>query len=551
MIGSRNTAFFGEFLVEKGAISKEALGRLLVSQRMVREKIGVVAVREGLITEDQLTVYLAEFLGIPLYKGGIEGIEKGVVTIIPIKMSLKFNVLPVARGEHGELLLACSGPLPQTVLQTISRLCKQQVRLVLVPPKQLKKMQNLFFSRQFDTTIKMDLVADNEDVGFIVELLERIMVRAINQGASDIHLEPEKNEMIVRLRVDGILHQTERLPYELAAKIVSRIKVLARMNIAETRKPQDGSFYFEPQALDVEIDGVNVRTSVLPVVNGEKAVLRLLPPHDEAVDLDSLGMGGDILDSFKYHLGLPHGIILVTGPTGSGKSTTLYGALQLLRNETTNITTIEDPVELTLRGINQTQVDSGEKVTFAGSLRAILRQDPDVIMLGEIRDAETLTIALRAAITGHLVLSTLHTNDAPSAFNRMVDMGAEPFLVAASVRTVLAQRLVRRVCQHCGEWSEIKPHELQMLGLDEPPFRIMRGKGCENCKLGYRGRIGIFELLNLDDELRRMIMNRATFEQLRNFALESRGFKSLRHDGIAKMKAGLTTPEEVLRVTLE
>ncbi len=551
MIGGRNTAFFGEFLVEKGVITKEALGRLLVSQRMVREKIGLVAVREGLLSEDELTAHLAEFLGIPLYRGGIEGIQKGVVNIIPVKMSIKFNVLPVGRGEHGELLLAGSGPLPQTVLQTISRLCKLQVRLVLVPPRQLKKMQNLFFSQQFDTTIKVERLIDNEDVGFIVELLERIMVRAINQGASDIHLEPEKNEMIVRLRVDGFLHQTERLPYELAAKLVSRIKVLTRMNIAETRKPQDGSFYFEPQALDVEIDGVNVRASVLPVVNGEKAVLRLLPPHDEAIDLDTVGMGSDILESFKYHLALPHGIILVTGPTGSGKSTTLYGALQLLRNEATNITTIEDPVELTLRGINQTQVDAGEKVTFASSLRSILRQDPDVIMVGEIRDAETLTIALRAAITGHLVLSTLHTNDAPSAFSRMVDMGAEPFLVAASVRTVLAQRLVRRVCRHCGEWQDISASELQMLGLNEPSFRILRGKGCENCKLGYKGRIGIFELLNVDDELRRMIMNRATFEQIRLFVLEQRSFQTLRQDGITKMKAGLTTPEEIMRVTLE
>ncbi len=547
----RSATFFGEYLVEKGVFSREALTRLLTTQRMVREKIGMIAVREGLLTEDQLTTHLSDFLGIPLFRQTLDTIEKGIVNAIPMKLSLKSNVLPVGTGEQGELLLACSGPLPQAMLQTISRLCKRQVRLVLTSQRQLKKMQNLFFSSQFDTTIKLDRPIETDDVGFIVELLEKLLVRAANMGASDVHLEPEKAELIVRLRVDGMLHQTERLPFDLSAKLVSRIKVLAGMNIAERRKPQDGSFYFMPQALDVEIDGVNVRASVLPVVNGEKAVLRLLPPHDEHIDLDAVGMAPDVLAVFKEHLRLPHGIMLVTGPTGSGKSTTLYGALQLLRNETTNITTIEDPVELTLRGINQTQVDTGEKVTFAGSLRAILRQDPDVIMVGEIRDAETLTIALRAAITGHLVLTTLHTNDAPSAFSRMVDMGAEPFLVSASVRAVLAQRLVRTVCSQCGVWSDMTEAEAAMLGLQEAPFPIRRGAGCEHCRLGYRGRMGIFEFLPVDDELRRMIMARATFEELRELSIARKGFRTLRRDGIEKLRAGLTTPEEIVRVTLE
>ncbi|OPY70701.1 MAG: Type II secretion system protein E [Syntrophorhabdaceae bacterium PtaU1.Bin034] len=544
-------AHFGEFLVERGVITREQLSRLLTTQRLVRDKIGMIAVREGLLGEEDLTALLAEFHGIPLYKGGLEGIEKGMVNAIPMKLALKFNVLPVATGEHGELLLACSVPLPQSMLQTISRLCKRQVRLVMTSPRQLKKMQHLFFSSQFDTTIRMAGPVGNEDVGFIVELLEKLMVRAVNMGASDIHVEPEKSELIVRLRVDGMLHQTEQLPFELAAKLVSRIKVLAGMNIAERRKPQDGSFYFEPQALDVQMDGVNVRASVLPVVNGEKAVLRILPPYDEHIDLNALGMGEDDLASFKAHLRLAHGILLVTGPTGSGKSTTLYGGLQLLRSETINITTIEDPVELTLRGVNQTQVDVGERVTFAGSLRAILRQDPDVIMVGEIRDSETLTIALRAAITGHLVLATLHTNDAPSAFSRMMDMGGEPFLVSASVRAVLAQRLVRTVCSQCGEWSTMTEAEAAMLGLEETPFAVCRGAGCEHCHLGYRGRTGIFEFLPVDDELRRMIMARATFAEIKQRAIEGKHFRTLRQDGIAKVRAGVTTPEEIMRVTLE
>jgi type IV pilus assembly protein PilB len=547
----KRATFFGEFLVEKGLITRENLSRLLTTQRMVREKIGMIAVREGLLTEEELTACLAEFLGIPLFKHAVDTVEKGIVNAIPMKMSLKSNVLPVGTGENGELLLACTGPMSQAMMQTISRLCKRPVRLVLTSPRQLKKMQNLFFSRQFDTTIKLDRQNDVDDIGFIIELLERLLVRAVNRGASDVHLETEKSDMVIRLRVDGMLHQTERLPFDLAAKLVSRIKVLAGMNIAERRRPQDGSFHFVPQFLDVEMEGVNVRASILPVVNGEKAVLRLLPPHDEHIDLDVLGMDPENLASFKEHLKMPHGILLVTGPTGSGKSTTLYGALQLLRNETTNITTIEDPVELTLRGINQTQVDAGEKVTFAGSLRAILRQDPDVIMVGEIRDAETLTIALRAAITGHLVLTTLHTNDAPSAFSRMVDMGAEPFLVSASVRAVLAQRLVRTVCTQCGEWSLLSEPEMAMLGLAGEPFRIRRGAGCEHCHQGYCGRIGLFEFLPVDDELRRMIMARATFEELRKRAIEEMNFQTLRQDGIAKLRAGLTTPEEIMRVTLE
>ena len=357
---------FGEFLVNKGAITRDALSRLLATQRMVREKIGTIAVREGLLEEEELTGYLSEFLGIPLFKETVETIEKGILQIIPAKMSLKANVLPVGIGENGELLLACSGPLPKSMMQTISRLCRRQVRLTLTSPRRLKKMQNLFFSLQFDTSINLTRRIEVEDNAFVIELFEKIMVRAITSEASDIHVEPEKEELIIRFRLDGMLQQTERLPFDLSTKLIARIKVLAGMDIAERRKPQDGAFYFLPQSLDVEIGGANVRVSTLPVVNGEKAVLRLLPPHDEVIELDALGMDAGMLERFKAHLRMPYGILLVTGPTGSGKSTTLYGALQMLRNETTNITTIEDPVELTVRGINQTQVDRGKRSPLPG-----------------------------------------------------------------------------------------------------------------------------------------------------------------------------------------
>lgn len=468
---------FGEFLVRKNAISREALSKLLTTQRLVREKIGVIAVREGLLSEDEMVGYLSEFLEIPLFRSDIDAIDRGIINVIPKKMALKAHVLPVAVGEAGELILASSGPVPKSVLQTISRIVKKQVRLTLTTTTRLKRMQNLFFSQAYDTTIDLRKRIDVGDSGFIIELFEKIMVRAVNRNASDIHVEPEKDELVVRFREDGVLHRTETFPYDMASNLVARIKVLAGLDIAEKRKPQDGAFYFLPQALDVEIDGVNVRVSVLPTVHGEKVVMRLLPPHDAAIDLDGLGMNESMLSDFCRHLEAPHGIILVTGPTGSGKSTTLYGALQMLRGEATNITTIEDPVELTVRGVNQTQVDAGEKISFAAALRSILRQDPDIIMVGEIRDAETLSISLRAAITGHLVLSTLHTNDAPSSFSRMNDMGAEAFLVAASVRGVLAQRLVRTVCPHCGAWETITEAEMAMLGLQGEPLPVKRGRG--------------------------------------------------------------------------
>ena len=542
---------FGEFMVEKEVIRREDLTRLLAAQRMIREKIGLIAVREGLIDEERLTELLGEFLGIPLFKASVDTIEKGATQAIPKQLSLKAGVLPVGTGPGGELLLACSAPLPQAMLQTISRLAKRQIRLVLTSQSKLRKMQNMFFSRDFDTSIKLNTRIEVDDSGFVVEMLEKLMVRAINMGASDIHFEPEKDSLVVRLRVDGMLVRTEELPFDLAGRLISRIKVMGGMDIAERRKPQDGSFSFVPQILDLAIDGVNVRANILPVVNGEKGVLRLLPPHDELIDMDGLGMDPDMLDRFKRLLRTPYGIVLVTGPTGSGKSTTLYGSLQLLRGETTNITTIEDPVELTVRGVNQTQVDRGEKLSFADALRAILRQDPDIIMVGEIRDSETLRIALRSAVTGHLVLSTLHTNDAPSAFSRMIDMGAEPFLVAASVRAVLAQRLVRKVCLQCGEEGMITPAEMKMLGMDGEPFPIRRGAGCAGCHLGYRGRMGIYELLEVDTAMKDHIMAAATPETLRDAAVERKGFRTLRQDGIAKLRAGLTTPEEIMRVTIE
>ena len=524
---------------------------MLSRQKGLNEKLGDAAVKEGLMTPGQMLKDLADFLGVPLMSETVVDVRRDLVHMLPQKMCLKTGVLPVALGDNNELLLACSGPVPQAVIQNLSRLAKRHIKLVLTTRSNVKKLQGHFYAMGFDTSIRPGSALTAENATFIIELFEKLMIRAINDGASDIHVEPEMDELVIRFRIDGRMARTEILPFDLAARLVSRIKVMANLDISERRTPQDGSFLFQPRLLNLSMEGVNVRVSTLPVTSGEKAVLRLLPPHDEIIEMEGLGMKPEMLETFEQALASPYGIVLVTGPTGSGKSTTLYGAIQFLRSETTNITTIEDPVELGLKGVNQTQVDSGEKLSFAGALRAILRQDPDIIMVGEIRDTQTLDISLRAAVTGHLVLSTLHTNDSPSAFSRMVDMGAEPFLVSASVRAVLAQRLVRKVCPSCARPVEITASELAMLDLPtDQPFTIRRGQGCKNCTNGYRGRMGIFELLPMDDQIRAMIMAGDTFEQVRDYALAHTPYDTMRSDGIEKIRQGRTTPEEIARVTL-
>ncbi|PTN32589.1 GspE/PulE family protein [Desulfonatronum sp. SC1] len=549
---------FGGYLVQQGLITSENLEHVLSVQRVVQEKVGQLLIREGLLTEDQVMRALSDFTKIPLYTGNGTPTDPRVVRLIPEKMARRAGVMPLVRNEANELLLACNGPVPRAMLQNISRLVRAPVRLVLVTERQLRKIQQMAYAREFDTKIDFRTQSVNgEDLNAVVELLEKLMVRAISQNnVSDIHFEPQMDGFLVRFREDGMLRRVESLPAAMGQKLISRIKVLANLDIAERRAPQDGSFAFQPTRLKVEVEAVNLRVSILPVNYGEKAVLRLLPPHDEEILLDSLGMDEKSLTRFKSILRSPHGLILVTGPTGSGKSTTLYGALQLLRSDTTNITSLEDPVELTLRGVNQTQVDGGVRLDFASGLRSILRQDPDIIMVGEIRDTDTLRVSLRAAITGHLVLSTLHTNDAPSSFSRLLDMGGEAFLVAVSARAILAQRLVRLVCAHCKQPRPVNRAELDMLGLRDTPegaFMIHRSlDGCDLCNhKGYSGRIGLFELLVVDEELRERIMHGATSHEIARTARAAGNYRSLLEDGVDKVKMGLTTPEEIMRVTME
>ncbi len=549
---------FGEFLVSRQVMTKDDLQKLLNMQKAIPEKVGQLAVREGFLGEDECLKHFSDFTGIPVFRPGEHLHNPETSKLIPEKMARKAGILPAGRKDGGDLVLLCNGPVQQSLMHNFSRLAKSRVRLELVTEKHLKKLQQQVYTRGFDTRIDSLLRnIDGEDLGAVIELIEKIVLRALNAGnVSDIHFEPGHNDLLVRFREDGMLRRIESLPRSMATKIISRIKVLSGLDIAERRTPQDGSFAFRPTKLDVEIEPSNMRVSILPVIHGEKAVIRILPPHDEPISLEHTGMTGKTLELFKSQLASPHGLILVTGPTGSGKSTTLYGALQMLRSESTNITTLEDPVELTISGINQTHIEGSEKISFASALRAILRQDPDIIMVGEIRDPDTLQVSLRAAITGHLVLSTLHTNDAPSAFPRLVDMGGEPFLVAASARIIAAQRLVRLSCPGCRVPVPVTRAELRMLGADgqmkEGSFEVMRGKGCDLCRnKGYSGRMGIFETLVVSDALRELVMNRASVPEMIKCARSDGVYRSLMEDGLEKVMAGLTTPEEIRRVTMD
>lgn len=377
-----------------------------------------------------------------------------------------------------------------------------------------------------------------------VRLVNRILLKAIHVGASDVHFEPYEDEVLVRLRMDGILHEYTKINPARYPEVISRIKIMANLNVAEKRVPQDGKIAVRVGGRDYDI-----RVSVVPTVFGERAVLRILDRSRGLLTLEELGLSETDLPKVERLISKPHGIVLVTGPTGAGKSTTLYAMLLKVKNPKRNILTIEDPVEYQIKGIGQIQVNPKVGLTFAAGLRSILRQDPDVIMVGEIRDGETAEIAVQAALTGHLVLSTLHTNDAPSAVTRLADMGVEPFLIASTLEGVISQRLVRRVCPYCKKPYKPEREVLKRLGLDpEGDYTFYRGEGCERCLgTGYRGRIALFEVLEVDGELKKLIVKTQDANEIRNSA-RKRGFKTLMEDGVEKILKGITTPEEVLSV---
>ena len=550
-----------EVLLERGLISPRQLAEAMELRKTERLRMDRALVRLGHVSEEQMLKVLSEQLGMPMVDLANVRIDVETLRSLPSKLVFRKHIVPVSR-ENGTLTVATCDPFDLYAFDEIRLLTNLEVQPVLATQEEIDKVIKAHYGVGGDTIDEMmstddvevlkDASEDSQDLlemaqeASVIKLCNEIFLEALNERASDIHIEPGEKDLIIRYRIDGVLHYAS-VPPEIRrfqAAIISRIKILASMNIAEKRLPQDGRFKL--QAGGRQID---VRASVIPMLFGEGVVLRLLDRATVLLTLPQLGMAGDTFAVFEDLITRPHGILLVTGPTGSGKTTTLYAALQAIVKPEIKVLTVEDPVEYNLAGVNQIQVVPKVGMTFARGLRAILRHDPDVVMIGEIRDLETAEAAIQAALTGHLVLSTLHTNDASSAATRLLDMGVEPYLVTSTLEGAMAQRLVRTVCKECKEPyqpdREQLPADLELVP-DQP---LYRGTGCRRCRgTGYRGRAGLFELLVVSDAVRERIMARAPVNEIVT-AARSAGLRLLREDGWQKVRDGITTPEEVIRST--
>jgi type IV pilus assembly protein PilB len=557
----------GEMLVKAGKITDEQLTKALEVQKKGDEKLGPVLVRMGAIADED---ELAEFVGRQLNIGALRlsdiELNPEVVKMIPLDIARKFNVIAISKlGKT--LIVAISDPNNIYVLDAIKFITGYNVQPVISPEKAIQKAIDAYYKDTggLDEILKglkeggLEVIEQNEEGPTeqdlrsqvqdkpLVKLVDSIIADAIRRGCSDIHIETYEKNIRVRYRLDGDLHEMSPLPFKYRAAIISRVKIMADLDISERRLPQDGRIKvrFGDRAVDL-------RVSVLPTIFGEKVVLRILDLKSVNIDLTKLGFSENSLKEFDRVIHLPYGMVLVTGPTGSGKTTTLYSALKQINTPDINIITVEDPVEFNFEGINQVQVKSEIGLTFASTLRSFLRQDPDVIMVGEIRDGETADIAVRAALTGHLVFSTLHTNDAPSSIDRLVDMGVPNYLVASCVKLVMAQRMVRKICPNCKIETKVSPETLQMLGLSEKEIKeikIYEGRGCAECnKTGFSGRTGIFEVMPISPEIERMITTKASSAEIRQQAI-TEGMLTLRTAALEKLKKGITTASEVLAVT--
>jgi len=487
--------------------------------------------------------------------------DPDVLNRAPGDFALKHQILPLSE-EGGVIVVAVGGPESLAAVDDLSVILGVATRPVLADPILIRERIEERFLEDIlgglageDASSVMDIddstdLADLQKMAAesaVVQMVNLVFAQAVRDGASDIHIEPYERNVNVRYRIDGMLRDMMKPPKRMHAAIISRLKILGEMNIAERRLPQDGRI-----KLTIAGRSVDVRVSIVPTVYGERAVMRILDKGTAMLGMEELGMNSDTLERFRKVISMPYGIILATGPTGSGKSTSLYASLQEIYSPTTNILTIEDPVEYQVSGIGQIQVRANIGLTFASGLRSIVRQDPDVIMVGEIRDYETAEIAIHAALTGHLVFSTLHTNDSAGAITRLCDMGVEPYLVASSLIGVVAQRLVRRNCPFCSAPVEVKEEALRSVGIsseDAAKGTFMKGKGCDKCQgSGFKGRQGVYELMVIDDTIRRMTVDRASSTVMKDYAVKSQGLRTLLGDGRLAILSGKTTPEEVLRV---
>ncbi len=575
----------GELLLREKRVTPAQVQEALNHQRANGGRLGSTLVKLGFLKDEDVTDVLSRQYGVPAVDLRDFELESAVVRLVPGETAAKYNVIPVARagntltlamtdptnvfamddikfrtGLHVEPVVASDTAIREAIAHHYGSMAPSQgpvgkgVDLVSRALEDLNLDTHHEDLQVVDSTEEIDEKSLERQSGEapVIRLANALFLAAIQRGASDIHIEPYEKDLRVRFRIDGVLQAVMTPPLKYRDPLISRIKIMARLDIAEKRLPQDGRIKarFNDRGQAREID---FRVSVLPTLFGEKVVLRILDTKGLRLDMTQLGFETDALVRFERAIRKPWGMVLVTGPTGSGKTNTLYSALSQLNQPGVNILTAEDPIEFNLAGINQVQVREQIGLTFASALRSFLRQDPNIILVGEVRDAETASIAVKAALTGHLVLSTLHTNDAPSSINRLVNMGIEPFLVSSSINLIAAQRLVRRVCENCKAPLEIPAHQLLEAGLPEaelPKVRAMKGRGCDRCSgTGYKGRLGLFEIMEISEGMRELIVGNATVKLIRDQAIAD-GMLPLRQTGMIKVRDGITTMEEVARETM-
>ncbi len=557
----------GELLVRGGIVTREQLNEALEKEKSNGSHVVQELVRLGFTTEDQLTQFLAKQFGIEKVELGNVEISDSVFNLVPSDLIQKHQIIPL-KLAGSTLTVAMTDPTNLIAINEVKFITGYGVKVALASASEIKKLlEKRFGAVSYDEVLKkfggndaMEVIRDEEEVNLqelqeatneapVVTLVNAVLADAAKRRASDIHIEPYEKVFRIRFRVDGVLHEIMTPPQKLKNALISRLKVMANLDIAERRLTQDGRIKLKMgggQELDI-------RVSVLPTLFGEKIVMRLLDKSNLQLDMAKLGFDPQALKGFQEAIYKPYGMILITGPTGSGKSTTLYSALSELNKPDVNISTAEDPVEYNLMGINQVQVRDEIGLNFAACLRSFLRQDPDIIMVGEIRDLETAQIGVKAALTGHLVLSTLHTNDAPSTVDRLINMGLEPFLLTSSINLIVAQRLVRKICTGCKAPVEISHEALMNIGIDPAEvnmgFPTFRGQGCPNCnQTGYKGRIALYEVMVMHEGLKELVLREASAADLKREAVKL-GMSTLRMSAIKKMREGMTTIEETVRVT--
>jgi type IV-A pilus assembly ATPase PilB len=603
------SAKLGEILVRENLITPQQLREALEFQRERGGRLGSNLVKMGFISDDVITSVLSRQYGVPSINLDLFHIEDETINLISQDVALKYTILPISK-VGATLTLAMADPTNVFAMDDIKFMTGLNVEPVIASETSIQNAIGKYYSSsksievagisdrfdkfhaktskngngakndqkiseaelnvsldrfQFekDTAGELEVVEENEEIDLaqlakasedapVVRLVNVLLVDSLRRGASDIHIEPYEKDFRIRFRIDGVLYDVMHPPMKMRDPLISRLKIMAKLDISEKRLPQDGRIKIKVK-IDSRSRELDFRVSTLPTLFGEKVVLRLLDKEKLMLDMTKLGFEPQSLEIFQRNISKPYGMVLVTGPTGSGKTNTLYSALQALNTSETNIMTAEDPVEFNLPGINQVQMKEQIGLNFAAALRSFLRQDPNIILVGEIRDFETAEIAIKAALTGHLVLSTLHTNDAPSTISRMVNMGIEPFLVATSVNMIQAQRLIRRICKECKEETHIPPEALIEIGFSEEEahqIKTYKGKGCQACNgTGYKGRVGLYEVMEITDELRELIIIGASAIELRKKAIEL-GMITLRESGLYKLREGITTIEEVVKETV-